>query len=37
MAAQAKVDGLIAALNDKSPKVRRSAAEMLGERKMREQ
>jgi HEAT repeat protein len=31
MAAQAKIDELITALNDKSPKVRRSAAESLGE------
>lgn len=31
MAAQAKVDELITALNDKSPKVRQSAAELLGE------
>jgi HEAT repeat protein len=31
MAVRANVDELIAALNDQSPKVRRSAAEMLGE------
>ncbi|MGZ8898192.1 MAG: HEAT repeat domain-containing protein, partial [Halobacteriota archaeon] len=31
MAGRANIDELITALNDKSPKVRRSAAESLGE------